>query len=877
MSPSKTTNKTHDQTKILVLGDVHIDNVIVPIPRIQKPLSKGSQANYQLENWQKDIRYHWFRRPGGAWLLKEIIKAGVKSEDSESDPVKTYDEDEAKKACKSLEPPYLESLARLEAFPKKPSESDPDKDKVYRIPIGGLVGWRSCPLRKDEQIRELCKEKLKELLSELKDKFDNKWDKFVNKWDELKNNPAQLKIEIDEFPRLIVIHDHNNGYRELEPKDSIKPFLDENPYFKSPREDLGASRFCTLHFKLCLENLELPLAFLIYLQKWDAPEDFKPPGEGIILWHTDAPFAKGKLWDFLHKNYADQTVVIVTVGDLRNSGINIPDEISFEQSAIDFIKHIDNPQSPLCNLANCRNLLVRFSNGVIHYSSINSIKKTAYLNFSFLPNAFVSRSFSEDINIYGWMVGYASILIGTVAKAIIDTIYRSDYDEKNLSNAITIGAQTGVILAQKHFLNGYASSDYYKNLQEPKPDKNLQESEPYPYKDLFDLLKKNDQNDQDAKRKLANLLDDFHIASIDIDPNTLRSSAKWTRIDDFSRVMEKSTEEEAINVVLRGLQKVVDDLTSEKDEANKSFKLWEMPRRIRFPYAAIGDLKLVDRHQIDMFSSIKILISNYLSRPKLTRPLSIAVFGPPGSGKSFTIKQILKSARTGKESQSLEYNVAQFRGIDDLAIAFHQVQDIALSDEVPLVFFDEFDTTYQNAELGWLQYFLAPMQDGKFKDGESMYQVGRAIFVFAGGVSETFDDFYVSRKDNNAFKSAKGPDFVSRLRGHLNIVGLNSDNGEISGLLMFRRAILLRAFLEKSCPLIIDSNTKEAKIDKNVVRAFLHTKKYEHGVRSMEAIVEMANISRSRRSFQKSSLPAEEQLNMHVNAENFLSFVHCNG
>ena len=33
----------------------------------------------------------------------------------------------------------------------------------------------------------------------------------------------------------------------------------------------GASRFCILHFKLCLENLGLPLVSLIYLQKWDAP------------------------------------------------------------------------------------------------------------------------------------------------------------------------------------------------------------------------------------------------------------------------------------------------------------------------------------------------------------------------------------------------------------------------------------------------------------------------------------------------------------------------------------------------------------------------------------------------------------------------------
>ena len=42
---------------------------------------------------------------------------------------------------------------------------------------------------------------------------------------------------------------------------------------------------------------------------------------------------------------------------------------------------------------------------------------------------------------------------------------------------------------------------------------------------------------------------------------------------------------------------------------------------------------------------------------------------------------------------------------------------------------------------GWLRYFLAPMQDGKFLQGEMAHPIGKAIFVFAGGTSWTLDNF----------------------------------------------------------------------------------------------------------------------------------------
>lgn len=200
------------------------------------------------------------------------------------------------------------------------------------------------------------------------------------------------------------------------------------------------------------------------------------------------------------------------------------------------------------------------------------------------------------------------------------------------------------------------------------------------------------------------------------------------------------------------------------------------------------------------------------------------------------------------------------------------------------MFFDEFDTNFNGERLGWLKYFLAPMQDGKFKAGESTYQTRRAIFAFAGGIHKSWAQFYDQQKDQEFFKAAKGPDFVSRLRGHLNIASINipprenaavdaDGTDQVSPVLMFRRAVLLRSLLENHLNEIIDMNTDEARIGPDIVRAFLRIPNYEHGVRSMQAIIEMAQVSQ-RKEFQRSSLPARDQLNMHVHADKFLKLVN---
>jgi hypothetical protein len=292
------------------------------------------------------------------------------------------------------------------------------------------------------------------------------------------------------------------------------------------------------------------------------------------------------------------------------------------------------------------------------------------------------------------------------------------------------------------------------------------------------------------------------------------------------------------------------------------------------PPGSFGALQTVDRREIEALNSIQSLIGEYCGRPQ-TRPLSIAVFGPPGSGKSFGVEQVAKYVRPG-QIEVKTFNLSQFTGPDDLLGAFHQVRDISLKGKLPLVFWDEFDTSLNASPLGWLRFFLSPMQDGSFQEGQITHPIGSCIFVFAGGTCHHLAGFG-SAFDAESFKAVKGPDFVSRLKGYLNVLGPNRQISEQSSdpYFIIRRAILLRSIFERNANWLIreERGCHRLMIDPGVLRAFLRVDDYRHGARSIESIIAMSSLT-SRSSFERSSLPAQIQLDLHVNGLEFLSLVH---
>ena len=293
------------------------------------------------------------------------------------------------------------------------------------------------------------------------------------------------------------------------------------------------------------------------------------------------------------------------------------------------------------------------------------------------------------------------------------------------------------------------------------------------------------------------------------------------------------------------------------------------------PVEQIGDWFSVDRTEIESIRSLRNIMAGYLRAEKQGRPLSIAVFGPPGSGKSFAIGQLAKTLLS-KGLPDLVFNLSQFHGPDDLPAAFHRIRDAVLEGKFPVVFWDEFDVPLEG-ELGWLRYFLAPMEDGQFREGEVMHPLGSAIFVFAGGVYQTMQGFRdaVSPKDPSLRKEMsrkKAPDFLSRLSGYLDVLGPNPRdpaNPQDDRAYMLRRALQFRHRLGRDTQLDL---SRPDVIDEGVVRAFLRVPFFKHGARSIGAVIQMSALA-GRARFERSSLPEANQLELHVNAQEFLDLV----
>ena len=516
------------------------------------------------------------------------------------------------------------------------------------------------------------------------------------------------------------------------------------------------------------------------------------------------PVAKGRLWEYLQK-YAENMIVVVNADSLRSEGVKISRRLSWERTAKDFVwQMFSNPD--LTALKNCSYLIVRFGvDGAILYKRNRGIVES---------RLFYDPGIEEDgfCDIYpGMMLGIGSAFVAALTATI----------NNNGFNGVEEGIKNGLLSSRRLWQYGFGSDiselDYRKS-------------------DIFSPVDQDDSVISDI------IIPD--VTAVDTsDPNY------WCILNDRTQT---SLEDVAYNYVIYGDDSVL--------------KL--------IPTAKFRDLVTIDRSEIESYRSIRNLIREFLNSEKPSNPLSIAVFGKPGSGKSFGVTEVAESTAPGKLKR-IEFNMSQFRAHDDLISAFHKVRDISLSGNIPLVFFDEFDSDY-NGNLGWLKYFLAPMQDGKFKEGETIHPIGKSIFVFAGGTCSTFAEFSrekcntakPSDPENNMkiFKDAKGPDFVSRLRGFVNIKGPDGEMND-DKLFMIRRALLLRSILLRMAKHLFDK-TGKLSINPGILRAFVKIPEFKHGVRSMTAIVEMSMLS-GRKSFEQASLPPPEQLELHVDADMF--------
>jgi len=182
-----------------------------------------------------------------------------------------------------------------------------------------------------------------------------------------------------------------------------------------------------------------------------------------------------------------------------------------------------------------------------------------------------------------------------------------------------------------------------------------------------------------------------------------------------------------------------------------------------FGVATFGNLQTIDRREIENLRSVYKRILEFVEEEKSQKPLSLAVFGPPGCGKSFSVKQLIKELSKSKpdvfSKETHEINIAQLSDPGELVSAFQAVRSDVIAGQMPIVFIDEFDSDAPGPEGNkWFKYFLAPMQDGTFRDDVSSHAIGKVIFVFAGGTAPSYRRFEAAMKENGTHSSRNSPE-----------------------------------------------------------------------------------------------------------------------
>lgn len=541
------------------------------------------------------------------------------------------------------------------------------------------------------------------------------------------------------------------------------------------------------------------------------------------------------LWRYLLEHHAERTIVVTSISDLRKCSVRVSKGLSWERTAQDLIwEFVHNPI--VSSFKRCAHVVVSLGlEGAFLLSNKNGVS-TADLLYDPL-NLEGEWSFKET----GRMLGYNVCLTAALAREIAESL-------TGQVPQISKGVRHGMGIMRSLFRTGYGP--VYK------PKSSTMCSPAFPFQALAALG--DEFSDHFCWRRVPDPV--LHIP--DEDQEQPVKKTEWRILNDVCRDIEldffqthhtvyyrTAKHQELINLAVRIVQ----------NGYKKALK--------EVPILNYGKLVTADRDEIEDMRRIAISFVNYCES-SLKRPLCLAVFGAPGSGKSFGIKQIANAVLPGR-IQNLVFNITQFTQMKDLTDALHQVRDIGLSGKIPLVFWDEFDAQ----GCSWLKSFLAPMQDGEFQDGQITYHIGRAIFVFAGGTSPSYQLFGKSMDRDNPegqFRQLKGPDFLSRLHDFLNVKGPNPAEGADpeEDMFIIRRALLLLSLFKQHGAHFFRGDM--LRIDPDVLRALLQISEYKHGARSMEAIITMS-LNRGQSMLSKSSLPPLAQLNIHVDGDEFMS------
>jgi AAA domain (dynein-related subfamily) len=274
--------------------------------------------------------------------------------------------------------------------------------------------------------------------------------------------------------------------------------------------------------------------------------------------------------------------------------------------------------------------------------------------------------------------------------------------------------------------------------------------------------------------------------------------------------------------------------------------------------------------------------------PEKGSVFNFALFGSPGSGKSFLAREIarlidLKGAIFSPD----EFNLSQFTEPAQLTRALEVIASKSVGGKVPLVLWDEFDSVIDRQRGGWLARFLMPMQDAHFFDGRQKWPIGTAVFVFIGGTFPTAEEFRAwacrtTKPDEPPSEAVllKARDFHSRLYTALDMPSIvekdecvSSATGHqcqifrtdwVNSYAKLARAVLLREFFRNNSK--IGKTVFLRRVEDDLCK-FLLAIPLRHGARSLQRIVEACLVSKPSR-VSMLHLPPPHFLAEHIETEN---------
>lgn len=525
----------------------------------------------------------------------------------------------------------------------------------------------------------------------------------------------------------------------------------------------------------------------------------------------------------LHDALIQKLIVVTAVARLRDVDAEVSKGLSWDQSAQDVLYEISKHKK-LATLRACPRLVVSFGpSGAMFIEHDRSQGQDALKWHLVYIREQMEKEWADEHR-SGLMFGYGSVLSATLASELAAHPKEPQFDS---------ALKRALVAMHQLYDQGFTLIEDEDGSREFEvPDS------------IF-----NGTSDTKLHERLR----------LCVTPSRPRVEATYTRTTDFSPILKPASlgPKQRMHIARKGKEALPDHI----------------------PIGCFGNLVTVDHQEIEALHQIYNLIGAYCTNVRLdAKPLAVAVFGPPGSGKGYTLKQLATpwtKANGAKKGalKFLEFNLSQLNSASELVGALHQVRDIALDGQVPLVLWDEFDSPLQKQPLGWLRYFLAPIQDGKFQQEEATHLIGPSVFVFAGGTAESFGDFKAAaRKIDTKGSGLKSEDFLSRLRGFVDIYSINelSPDSEPGPAVMLRRALTLNSLLRKYE--VAELPDQGFDVEEGLLKAFLEVPKYEHGVRSMEAIIQMSHPG-SGEKFTGTLLPSHEQLRLHVNPAAFLGKV----